>query len=93
MYNRYYPDADGSYKKESREEAPPKPEPDRLPPEMPMNPLPEHEEEENKGLLSFLSRDLDMGDLITLFVLLTIAGDKPENRTSAILTLVFYFLL
>lgn len=88
MYNHYYPDSDGGWQKESRKDSPAKES--VTPPEPSMNPLPRAE---SQNPLSLLSYELDMSDLITLFVLLTIADDKTENRSDALMTLLFYFFL
>lgn len=85
MYNRYYPDDDGVFRKETRTD-----------PAIPELPAPKKDAApdriEKKGSpFSFLPGTFDIGDLLTLFVLLTIADDKPENRTSALMTLAFYF--
>ena len=40
-----------------------------------------------------LPKDFDTGDLIVVLLLLLMAGDCEEDRSSALLTLALYFLM
>jgi len=44
-------------------------------------------------LRQLLPKDFDTGDLIVVLLLLLMAGDNPEDRNNALLTLAFYFLM
>ncbi len=80
----------------------PPPEEDCPPPEVPSRSA-EHSQQkpprhrEDGGVDSFLRhllpQDFDTGDLIVILLLLLMAGDKQEDRTNALLTLAFYFLM
>ena len=99
MYNRYIPQPDGSYRRNSAQEprqhshrspqspcpsAPPPPPPPQRP--MPSDPIP--------GFLrQLIPKDFDTGDLIIVLLLLLIAGDSEESRSNALLTLALYFIL
>ena len=83
MYNRYVPLPDGSFKKQNI------PEPVFQPEEKPA-PLPASPE---KGRPDGILSDFSQGDLMTLLAMLLIASEGGENRTTALLTLAFYFLL
>ena len=90
MYNRYYPDEEGIYRKESISHLNPPPEQ----PSITMQSLPPCQENHTAVPSSpLLNLQLDTGDLLTILVFLTIAGDKAENRLTSLLTLIFYFLL
>ena len=40
-----------------------------------------------------IGKDFDTGDLIVILLLLLMAGDSPEERNNAILTIALYFLM
>ena len=109
MYNRYIPQPDGSFRRcragepeippprppqpvheEPRSEPPPpkpRPEPPRRPPRK--NPHPPVD-----GFLrQLLPKDFDTGDLMVVLLLLLMAGDCPEDKNNAMLTLALYFLM
>ena len=99
MYNRYVPQQDGTYKRNRAEEAPrPAPTQHRPPPvlESP-SPPPVHHTPVGGNIGGFLRglipRDFDTGDLIVVLLLLLMAGDKPEDRNTALLTLALYCFL
>lgn len=74
----------------------PPPEPPPQPPEpepQPPCPLPTHKGVGNGFLSQLLPRDFDTGDLLVMLLLLLIAGDGKENRSTALLTLALYFIL
>lgn len=102
MYNRYIPQQDGSHKR-NRVEDPPRPaqnqhrpspppaaEPTHTPPPPVQSPL-----SGNIGgfLRRLIPKDFDTGDLIVVLLLLLMAGDKPEDKNTALLTLALYCFL
>lgn len=122
MYNRYIPQADGTYQRSRVPEPrpsprphcppppPPKPEPEPCdptpckpehtpcPPAPPCKPHngkpPEHRHESVPGFLSqLLPKDFDTGDLIVVLLLLLLAGDCEEDRSTALLTLALYLFM
>ena len=44
-------------------------------------------------LKRLLPKDFDTGDLIVVLLLLLMAGDKPEEKNTALLTLALYCFL
>lgn len=86
MYNRYIPQPDGSYRKKVETEG-------FSEPEIPLPPIPEPLPiaPAKTSEVSPLS-SLTNGDLMTLLSMLLIASEGDEHRTTALLTLVFYFL-
>lgn len=106
MYNRYKPNTDGSYtRKRVSEPVSPSPPPVREnspPPPVRENPPPPPV---NKGthpkqncpspgfLQQLLGKDLDVGDLLIILLLLIMAGDSEEGRNNALLTMALYFVL
>lgn len=44
-------------------------------------------------LRRLLPKDFDTGDLLVMLLLLLMAGDNPDERGSALLTLALYFIL
>ena len=107
MYNRYIPQPDGSYRRNPIQEprqspqrqqpsqqrpAPPPPPP--VPPQHPEHhPCPPQAEPITGFLRQLLPKGFDTGDLIIVLLLLLIAGDNPESRSNALLTLALYFIL
>lgn len=101
MYNRYIPQQDGSHKRNRVEEparpasvshrppSPPPPEPPRLPP----TPQPPAAGNIGGFLRQLIPKDFDTGDLIVVLLLLLMAGDKPEDKGTALLTLALYCFL
>ena len=98
MYNRYIPQQDGTHKR-NRVEEPPRPTPKPQPPmlEQPCGcaspghtPPPMHI---GGFLKNLIPRDFDTGDLIVVLLLLLMAGDKPEDKNTALLTLALYCFL
>lgn len=80
----------------------PQPQPLPPPPEVPVcsPPPPRHKHSAPKpqeGAFGFLKnllpKELDTGDLMIILLLLLMAGDCEESRSSALLTLALYFLL
>lgn len=75
-----------------------KPEPIPCPPPTPCKPdkeRPEHHRHESvPGFLSqLLPKDFDTGDLIVVLLLLLLAGDCEEDRSTALLTLALYLFM
>lgn len=106
MYNRYIPQSDGSYRRNPTPE--PRPQPQRphtpppqqvrqpVPPPQPSAPqhrTPPPSEPITGFLRQLLPKGFDTGDLIIVLLLLLIAGDNPESRSNALLTLALYFVL
>lgn len=101
MYNRYVPQQDGSHRRsrvgEPQQPAPPSPKPPIIsdPPCSP--PTQEHHPPPTGNIGGFLRqllpKDFDTGDLIVVLLLLLMAGDKPEDRNTALLTLALYCFL
>ena len=101
MYNRYIPQNDGSFHRSripepQRSRPSPSPPPPSHPPEPPKQeycpPPPQH-----GSIMGFLRQLLpagfDTGDLIVVLLLLLMAGDKPEDKNTALLTLALYCFL
>jgi len=102
MYNRYIPQQDGSHRRNRVEEPSHPPQNRQKPPPPPPEPPcpPPHSEPRppaggNIGgfLRQLLPKDFDTGDLIVVLLLLLMAGDKPEDRNTALLTLALYCFL
>lgn len=102
MYNRYIPQQDGSYKRRQEPDAArPNPGGHRPPPPVPEPPCPPPVREPqvppagNIGgfLRKLIPKDFDTGDLIVVLLLLLMAGDKPEDKNTALLTLALYCFL
>ena len=99
MYNRYIPQPDGSYQRnrmqEEKNSQMPAPPPPRLPPEPEHRPPPRPVQHSSvPGFLrQLLPKDFDTGDLIVVLLLLLMAGDKPEDRNTALMTLALYCFL
>ena len=96
LYNRYIPQQDGTFQR--------KREPDATRPPAPKPPAPEppprqpHREPPATGsvtgfLKRLLPKEFDTGDLIVVLLLLLMAGDKPEDKNTALLTLALYCFL
>lgn len=110
MYNRYVPQADGSYRRnrmEDQEKQPPRPakqqnarpqQEDSSPREECPPPPPRencHHQAKHVGgfLRQLLPKDFDTADLIIVLLLLLLAGDCEEDRSTAMLTLVLYLFM
>lgn len=107
MYNRYIPQQDGTHRRSRVEEpSPPAQRPSLpLPPTPTAPPVQEHRPppmQEHRPpptgniggfLRQLLPKDFDTGDLIVVLLLLLMAGDKPEDRNTALLTLALYCFL
>ncbi|MBQ8748603.1 MAG: hypothetical protein IJZ14_02210 [Oscillospiraceae bacterium] len=103
MYNRYIPQQDGTHRRSRVEEqAAAEQSPRRQPPPTPQaspqaSPphvhLPPNTTNVGSFLRQLLPKDFDTGDLIVVLLLLLMAGDKPEDRNTALLTLALYCFL
>ena len=71
--------------------------PDPPPPSLPEPPKPSCRKEYHDSAAGFLRnllpRDMDTGDLIVILLLLLLAGDCEEDRSTALLTLVLYLFM
>lgn len=100
MYNRYIPQADGTYQRNRMQDTPknPPPPPSTPPPPPPQAypspPPPPPRQGSPLGFLAqLLPKGLDFGDVAILFLLLLMAGDNEENRNNAFLTMALYCIL
>lgn len=107
MYNRYTPQPDGTFQRShvpeqrssqfQRERRPPPPSEHRPPQPVPPAPAPPPESPTHGSISGFLKNllppNFDTGDLIVVLLLLLLAGDCEEDRTTAMLTLVLYLFL
>lgn len=101
MYNRYVPQSDGSYRRRRMEEQPkeqtkqpPKPEPEPpSPPPRQENYVPHRNQNVGGFLKQLLPKNFDTADLIIMLLLLLLAGDCEEDKTTAMLTLVLYLFM
>ncbi len=98
VYNRYIPQQDGTFRKKQEPDAvrPNPPRPNPLPPEPPPRPphgVPPMGDSVTGFLKRLIPRDFDTGDLIVVLLLLLMAGDKPEDKNTALLTMALYCFL
>ena len=106
MYNRYVPQSDGSYRRSRMQDQPqnrhqPQREPPAPPPPPPREEKPSepvyHRSHPNQNVGGFfrnlLPPNFDTGDLIIMLLLLLLAGDCQEDKTTAMLTLVLYLFM
>ena len=100
MYNRYIPQSDGSYRRNPTQEPRPQRPPVSPPPpsKQPASPpAPQYRSPQSEPISGFLRqlipKGFDTGDLIIVLLLLLMAGDNPESRSNALLTLALYFVL
>ena len=93
MYNRYVPQADGSYQRNYVPQ-PPSP-PKNAPPSPPKpDPPPCHKPESVGNFLrQLLPRHFDTSDLIIVLLLLLLCGDSEEEKNTAMLTLALYLFM
>ena len=72
----------------------PPPPPPRPRPESPRRPPRKAPHPPVDGFLKqLLPKDFDTGDLLVVLLLLLMAGDCPEDKNNAMLTLALYFLM
>lgn len=97
MYNRYIPQGDGSHRRrtvpDNRPSAPPRPvqQPQSCPQPAPAS---NWEHPPQSGFLQrLMPNNLDGGDLLVMALLLLMAGDCQEDKSTALLTLALYLFL
>ena len=106
MYNRYIPQQDGSFQRnrisDNRHNVPTsKPETPQLkpsnqpsPPTDQVHPPASAQNSSVSGFLKqLLPKNCDTGDLLIILLFLLIAGDCENEKSTALLTLAFYFFL
>ena len=103
MYNRYIPQSDGSYQRNRMQDSPPqkptKPQtPPPPPPQPECSPPPVHvPKPQPVGIGNFFKQllppNLDTADLLIILLLLLMAGDNPDERSNALLTMALYFFM
>lgn len=97
MYNRYIPQADGSFQRNRMQDQSKHPQPSPPPPPVTPPPQPQHRPSQGIGIWDFfrqlLPRELDTADLLIILLLLLMAGDCQEDKNSALLTLALYFFM
>lgn len=102
MYNRYIPQPDGSYRRNSLPSAPqrqqrpqppaaPQPICEESPPEIPCP----AKQGFSAGdfLKKLLPKNLDTGDLLIIVLLLLMSADCEEEKNTALLTLALYLFM
>lgn len=99
LYNRYIPQQDGTFQRKREPDAtrptPPAPKPpaSEQPPLHPPHREPPIPSSVSGFLKRLLPKEFDTGDLIVVLLLLLMAGDKPEEKNTALLTLALYCFL
>lgn len=105
MYNRYIPQPDGSYHRNSvsepvpqpRQEPPPRKQPSepKSPqiPSPPPPPKPIQQQSIGSFIKQLLPKGFDTADLMIVLLLILMAGDCEEDQNTALLTLVLYLFL
>ncbi len=92
MYNRYIPQGDGSYRRNTVPDPgrPQPPAPKPPPPKPPASPGPLGV---GRFLRQLLPGDFDTEDLLIVLLLLLLRGDREEDPNAALLTLALYLFL
>jgi hypothetical protein len=102
MYNRYIPQPDGSYRRNSLPSAPQqRPQKQSAPPPQPPceEPPTEIHCPAKQGfsagdfLKKLLPKNLDTGDLLIIMLLLLMSADCEEEKNTALLTLALYLFM
>ena len=102
MYNRYIPQSDGSFQKNRVAEhrsVPPRHPPSQQPAPPQEQPCPQaaprscRNDSASGFLKQLLPKDFDTGDLLIVLLLLLMAGDCENEKTTALLTLILYFFM
>ena len=101
MYNRYIPQQDGSHKRNRVDETKATPPPQHRPsppaeqasPPPPPPHAPPPAGDVGGFLRRLLPKNFDTGDLIVVLLLRLMAGDKPEEKNTALLTLALYLFM
>ncbi len=104
MYNRYIPQGDGTYRKNRMEDSSaPRQKPNQKPPN---SPPPDQQRPSSSAIPSnflgidigsffrnLIPRNLDTGDLLVIVLLLLMAGDCSEDKSTSLLTLALYLFM
>ena len=97
LYNRYIPQQDGTFQRRREPDTarphPPAPKPPAPEPSKPPHREPPIPSSVSGFLKRLLPKEFDTGDLIVVLLLLLMAGDKPEEKNTALLTLALYCFL
>ena len=96
MYNRYVPQADGSFRRNriGQPEAPaPSPQPPSVIPEPARPAASPPSISAGSFLRQLIPKGLDTGDLLIIVLLLLMAGDCEDEKNSALLTLALYLFM
>lgn len=97
MYNRYIPQSDGSYRRNTMPEQnpppPPVPSAPKPPPPPPKPASPPDPLGVGRFLRQLLPGDFDTEDLLIVLLLLLLRGDRGEDPNAALLTLALYLFL
>lgn len=97
MYNRYIPQSDGSYRRNTMPEQnpppPPVPSAPKPPPPPPKPAPPPDPLGVGRFLRQLLPGDFDTEDLLIVLLLLLLRGDRGEDPNAALLTLALYLFL
>ena len=94
MYNRYVRDADGNYRRQIMQKAPPEPQPTSRPETTNRSkdaPLPAKPHRQSTPSLFPIS--LETGDLLVILVLLLILTEGEDNDRTALLITIAAFLM
>ena len=94
MYNRYIPQSDGSFQKQTCTEGKHEP-PSPKAPSPPPKPPEKHTDSRDAGtaIHQLLPADFDTEDLIIVLLLLLMSGESSEGKNTALLTMVLYLFL
>ena len=104
VYNRYIPQADGSYQRNRIQDQRHPPQPQKQekshqgspgPPDFnpPLVSSGSHSTGAANFLKQLLPKEFDTGDLLIVLLLLLMAGDCEEEKSNALLTLALYFFM
>ena len=98
MYNRYIPQSDGSYRRNTVGEqhippSPPSTQPPPQPPQIPEPPPPQIQGSPLHFLRNLLPKNFDTADLLIVLLLLLMSGEDGEMQNNGILTLALYLFL
>lgn len=92
MYNRYIPQGDGSYRRNTVPD-PGRPQPPAPKPPPPKPPAPPGPLGVGRFLRQLLPGDFDTEDLLIVLLLLLLRDDREEDPNAALLTLALYLFL
>ena len=94
MYNRYIPQSDGSFQKQTCTESKHEPHPPKAPspPPKPPEKLTDSRDA-GTAIHQLLPADFDTEDLMVVLLLLLMSGNSGSDQNSALMTLVIYLFL